>query len=268
MAWPGEGTADGVPAVQGLEAIGAVEFKKRLLIGQRLDRHLEPDSGLASLEVQPGHWNAWLQLTPGDEPTIEALVLIRAGQKRVGRCRSERLGAAHRWPLAPQAELQVMDDEAVAEERVLDAVRYLGGTKVYWRRAVTVANDDDWPEEISILSNIDASGALDLVVIQVNSNHAENDNIVNMVDYMTSTLVNAAGVSARTSREKPERISTSGTGSVCVTVGSERQHAVSKLSARVVRQRDDEAIRRRGAEHVVIFLVARLASRGQTPWRR
>lgn len=171
--WPGKGTPDGVPPLKGLDPLGVVEFKKRLLIGQRLDRYAEPDAGIVAVDVQPGTWNAWLQHNPDDDESIDALVLMRAGAESRWPLQLREVGVVHPWQLAPQADLQVIDDESVSEERVIDAARYLGGTNVYWRRAVTVSNGDGWPQDISILSSAEPSGALDVVVVKTRSEDVE-----------------------------------------------------------------------------------------------
>lgn len=170
--WPGKGTPDGVPEVKGLDPLGVLDFKNRLLIGQRLDRHAEPDAGIVAVDVQGGIWNAWLEYEAGDEQSIEALVLMRSGAESGWPMQLREVASAQRWDLAPQADLQVIDEESLSQNHVIDAARYLGGTNVYWRRAVTVSTADGWPEQLTVLSSSQMTGPLDVVVIRTRPNAA------------------------------------------------------------------------------------------------
>jgi hypothetical protein len=147
--WPGETTAEKVPLIDGLEVLGTMQWGDRLFIGPRLDRQGEPETGIVELSIEPGEWNAWLELGEEEEP--RTLVLIRSGEPLTWPPSSRQEVASGRaWQLAPGANLQVMDHAALTDGKVMDAARYLAGTQVYWGKAVSVAALDGLPDTFAI----------------------------------------------------------------------------------------------------------------------
>ena len=163
--WEEVGSSAGVPPVPGLESLGSVEWSASILVGERIDRFKEPNNGLARLELQPGTWHAYLAAGKGTEDeTPRWLVMLHTSALAgwplaVHETATATPGDGRRW-------LQVVDVDGLSRTEVIDAARYLGGTNVYYRRAVCAASEA-LPETMHI-STAGPAGAATAVVIPLN----------------------------------------------------------------------------------------------------
>ncbi len=162
LPWEEVGSSEKVPLVPGLDPLGSVEFSGAILVGERIDRFQETNNGLARLEIKPGTWHAYLATEKDTEDeSAHWLVILHASALKdwpiaVQEAATATPGGGRRW-------LQVVDAEALSRAEVMDAARYLGGTNVYYRKAVCAASEE-LPAAVPISSAGPAGAATVLVI--------------------------------------------------------------------------------------------------------
>lgn len=138
--WEHVGMPEKLPRIAGLRPLGTADFSGTVLIGERVDWFELSDRGIVRLDVKPGQWHSYLA-DNGKDGAARWLVLLHASAVGDWPMKMQKTATVIPQP-SMRLQLAVVDTESIGNTDVVDAMRHLQGTSVYYRKAVTAASEE------------------------------------------------------------------------------------------------------------------------------